>query len=144
MKHITSIRKAVCIIANRLHKEGYSLSVAFKRAWQTVKGHTFRAAGVTADNGQEKLSILRSFPLNDLQIGFRREPGNQYDSNAIQILVKVISLNKYCCIGYVPHTMAVRMAAVMDQGVKIRGKALGVIGGYVNKENLGLLVSMAV
>lgn len=144
MTHVTAVRKAVCIIANKLHKEGYSLSVAFKRAWQTVKGHTFRVVGVTANNGQRKLSYLKSFAPDDLQIGFRREPDNQFDSNAIQILVKINSLNKYAQIGYVPHTMAVRMAAVMDKGVKIGAKLLGVIGGYGVKENLGLLVSMAV
>ena len=144
MNHTTSIRKAVCIIANKLHKDGYSLSTAFIKAWQQAKGSTFRAVGVTADNGQRKLAYLKGFALDDLQIGFRREPQNKYDSNAIEVLVKINSLNKYARVGYMPHVLAVKMAAVMDKGVKIGAKLLGIIGGYGSKENLGLLVSIAV
>ena len=144
MENITNTRRAVCIIANGLHKEGLSKSAAFVKAWQTVKGHNFRAAGVTADRGQEKLSTLSKFNADDLQIAFRREPDNQYDSNAIQVFVKIKSLNKYCQLGYVSHNLAVRIAPVMDQGIKIRGTVCGVIGGYGNKENYGLLANMAI
>ena len=144
MKRITEIRKAVCIIANKLRKAGYSLSVAFKMAWHRVKETKFRAAGVTVDNRQQRLEYLKGFAPDDLQIGFKREPDNSYDSNAIQILVMIKSLRKYTVIGYVPRKVAAEMAAVMDQGVKVKAELLGIIGGYSYKEHLGLLVGMTV
>lgn len=144
MKHITAIRKAVCTIANNLRKAGYMLGQAFRIAWHRVRETTFRAAGVTADNRQARLEYLKGFAPDDLQVGFRRELGNQYDSNAIQILVMIKSLRKYTVIGYVPRTVSAQMAAVMDKGIKINAGLLGIIGGYSYKENMGLLVSMAV
>ena len=144
MKHITAVRKAVCTIANQLHGEGYSLSVAFKMAWHRVRETKFRAAGVTMDGRQNRLAYLKGFSPDDLQIGFRREPQNQYDSNAIQILVQIKSLRKYAVIGYVPRTVSAHMAAVMDKGIKVGAELLGIIGGYSYKENYGLLVGMAV
>jgi len=38
MMNITRIRKQVAIIANKINKKINDLSVAFKRAWQIVKG----------------------------------------------------------------------------------------------------------
>lgn len=144
MKHITEIRKAVCTIANQIRHEGYTLSVAFRMAWSRVRETKFRAAGVTMDGRQQRLEYLKGFDRNDLQIGLQREPENQYDRNAIKILVKIRSLNKYACVGYVPKTVAARMAKVMDAGIRPEAKLLEIIGGYSYKENLGLLVSMAV
>ena len=37
MKQITKTRKTVCAMANELRKAGYSLSQAFKKAWNRVK-----------------------------------------------------------------------------------------------------------
>ena len=144
MKHITAIRKAVCTIANNLRKAGYTLGQAFRIAWQRVRKIKFRAAGVTAENRQARLEYLKSFAPDDLQVGFRREPNNQYDGNAIQILVMIKSLRKYTVIGYVPQMVSEQMAAVMDKGIKVNAGLLGIIGGYSCKENMGLLVSMAI
>lgn len=144
MKHITAIRKAVCTIANSLHKSGYCASEAFKIAWHRVRETRFRAVGVTAENRQNRLAYLQGFDPDDLAVGFKREPGNQYDSNAIQILVMIKSLRRYTVIGYVPRVIAAQMAAVMDKGVKVGAKLLGIIGGYSYKENLGLLINMAI
>ena len=144
MKHITAIRKAVCTIAHNLRKAGYTLSQAFRTAWHRVRETKFRAAGVTADGRQGRLEYLKNFPLEDLQIGCRRERENRYDSNAIQILVMIKSLRKYAVIGYVPRTVSAQVAAVMDQGIRVKAELMGIIGGYSYKENLGLLVSMAV
>lgn len=144
MKHITEIRKAVCTIANRLCKEGLSKAAAFAKAWRTVKGITFRAAGTTFDNGQNKLRYLGSFPAEDIQIAFQRETGNEHDKNAVAIWAKVKSVNRIARMGYVPHTIAVRLAAIMDKGIKVTGHFGSVIGGYGSKENYGLLISLAI
>lgn len=144
MKTTTAVRRTICIIANSLHKAGMTLSEAFKTAWHRVKDTTFRAAGVTVGTRQKSLEKLAQFPLDDLVAGFRREPDNKFDKNAIQILVKVRSLNAYCHVGYIPAVIAGQIAAAMDAGVKFRAIIKGVIGGYSYKENYGLLLSMEV
>ena len=60
MKQITKTRKTVCAMANELRKAGYSLSQAFKKAWNRVKlSMTIRAAGTTFENRQERLGFLK-------------------------------------------------------------------------------------
>ena len=144
MKKITTaVRKAVCVIANALHKTGLTLSEAFKTAWHRVKDTTFRAAGVTVGTRQKSLEKLAQFPLDDLAAAFRREPDNKVDKNAIQILVKVRSLNMYCIAGYIPARIAGQIAAAMDAGIKIRAIIKGVIGGGFGR-NFGLLMGLEV
>lgn len=141
---ISMIRRAVCILANKLHGAGMAMSEAFKKAWHRVRETTFRVAGVMADNRQGRISYLRQFPLDDLQAGLRREENNPYDSNAIQILIRIKSLNKYAVMGYIPRVIAEQIAPLMDRGVKFGANLLQITGGYSYKENLGLLVSVAV
>lgn len=143
MKTTTAIRKAVCTVANALHKTGLTLSEAFKTAWHRVKDTTFRAAGVTVGTRQKSLEKLAQFPLDDLVAGFRREPDNKFDKNAIQILVKVRSLNAYCHVGYIPAVIAGQIAVAMDAGVKFRAIIKGVIGGGFGR-NFGLLMGLEI
>lgn len=84
MKQITNIRKAVCIMANELKKAGYSLSEAFKKAWQRVNlSMTVRARGTSFGNRQECLRFIKQFRLDDLSVTLEKEPRNKFDSNAI-------------------------------------------------------------
>lgn len=107
MKRITKMRKAVCIMANELKKAGYSLSQAFKKVWKWVKlSMTIRATGTTFGNRQECLNFLKQFKPNDLSVTLKREPDNQYDSNAVQIVVHIHPLSKRTVIGYVPKELA--------------------------------------
>ena len=144
MKKITTaVRKAVCCIANSLHKAGMTLSEALKTAWHRVKDTTFRAAGVTVGTRQKSLEKLAQFPLDDLVAGFRREPGNKFDANAVQILVAIKSLNMYCVAGFVPAVIAGQIAVAMDAGVKFRAIIKGVIGGGSGR-NFGLLMGLEI
>ena len=69
MKQITKIRKAVCIMANKLKRAGYTLSDAFRKAWKRIKlSMTIKAAGVTFENKQERLEFLKQFWPDDLRI----------------------------------------------------------------------------
>ncbi len=144
MKRITEIRKSVCTIANHLRKAGLSLSEAFRKAWQRVRRATFKVAGVTANGGQKKLQYLDGISRDDIAVGLRREPENKYDGNAVQVLAMVRSLRIYAVIGYVPRVIAERIAPLMDQGIKIRADFGGIIGGYGEKENYGMLVNVSV
>ncbi|MDE6970857.1 MAG: HIRAN domain-containing protein [Eubacterium sp.] len=145
MKQITRMRKAVCIMANELKKAGYSLSQAFKTAWKRVKfSMTIRAAGTTFGNRQECLNFLKQFRQHDLCVTLEREPDNEYDSNAIQIVVHILSLSKRTVIGYVPKELARELAKVIDMGIQVKASLMQIIGGYSYKETLGALINIAI
>ena len=145
MKRITKMRKAVCIMANELKKAGYSLSQAFKKVWKWVKlSMTICATGTTFGNRQECLNFLKQFKPTDLSVTLKREPDNQYDSNAVQIVVHIHPLSKRTVIGYVPKELARELAKVMDMGIQVKATLKQIIGGYSYKEMLGALVNIAI
>lgn len=145
MKQITRMRKAVCVMANELKKAGYSLSDAFKKAWKRVKlSMTIRAAGTTFGNRQERLQFLKQFPQEDLIVTLEREPNNQYDKNAIRIVVHILSLAKKTVIGYIPKGLTNELAKVLDMGIPVKASLMQIIGGYSYKETLGALVNISI
>lgn len=145
MKQITKIRKAVCTMANELRKTGYSLSQAFKKAWQRVKlSMTVRAAGTTFGNRQQCLEFLKQFQSKDLSVTLEREANNRYDSNAIRIVAHIHSLSKKTVIGYVPKGLSRELAKVIDRGIQIKATLIQIIGGYSYKETLGALINIAI
>ena len=106
MKQITKVRKAVCVMANELKKLGYSLSQAFKKAWAQVKNTMkVRVAGTTFENRQERLQFLKQFHLNDLTVTLKREPDNEFDNNAIQIIVHIKPISCRTVIGLLVDTV---------------------------------------
>lgn len=143
-KHIVNIRRAVCIMANELHKAGYSLSRAFKKAWRTAKGTAIKAAGVTYEGRQEVLKYLSQFRPENLTVTLERDTSNTYDRNAIRIVVHIPYLKKKAKIGYVPKAYSSEIARLMDQGVNVRARLLGIIGGYSYKETYGALLDVAI
>lgn len=145
MKRITNIRKAVCIMANELKKSGYSLSQAFKKAWKRVKlSMTVRAAGVTFENRQERLEFLKKFHREDLSVTLERDIQNQYNSNAIRIVVHINSISRRTIIGYVPEGLAKELAKVIDTGIQVKAVLMQITGGYSYKETLGALVNIII
>ena len=145
MKQITSIRKAVCTMANELKKEGYSLSQAFRKAWKRVKfSMKVRAVGTTFGNTQERLGFMKQFPVETMQAELVRDPENRFDKNAIQIVVHLCSINRKTVIGYVPRGLAAGLAAVMDAGVQVKAELLQILGGYSYKESYGCLLDIKI
>lgn len=145
MKQITKIRKAVCIMANELKKLGYSLSQAFKKAWAQVK-NTMKvcATGTSFENRQERLQFLRQFHLKDLTVTLEREPDNEFDSNAIQIVVHIKPISRRTIIGYVPKGLAKELSKVIDMGIPVKASLIQIIGGYSYKEALGVLIDIQI
>lgn len=145
MKQITRIRKAVCAMANELKKAGYSLSQAFKKAWKLVKLKIMvRAAGTSFENRQERLKFLQQFRPGDLTVTLEREKNNQFDSNAIQIVIHIKSISRKTVIGYVPRGLARHLSKVMDIGIGVMVSLKQIIGGYSYKESLGVLVEIKI
>lgn len=145
MKQISNIRKTVCAMANELRKAGYTLSQAFKKAWQRVKlTMTVRATGTTFENRQERLQFLQQFKPEDLTVTLDREADNQHDKNAIRITVHILPIKRKTVIGYVPAGLARELAKAIDAGAQVKAKLLQIIGGYSYKESLGALINIAV
>ena len=145
MKQITNIRKTVCTMANKLKKQGYSLSQASRKAWKRVKvSIKIRAVGTTSENIQERLKFMKQFPVETMQAELVRDPENQFDKNAIQIVVHLRSINRKTVIGYVPRELASSLAAVLDAGLQIRAELLQIMGGYSYKESYGCLLSIGI
>lgn len=145
MKQITSIRKAVCTMANELKKEGYSLSQAFRKAWKRVKeSMIIRVAGTTFGNIQERLGFMKQFPVETMQAELVRDPENRFDKNAIQIIIHLRAINRKTVIGYVPRGLATGLAAVMDAGIQVKAKLLQILGGYSYKESYGCLLDIRI
>lgn len=143
MKKITNVRKVICTMANRLRKEGYSLSQAFRKAWRRVKvSMKIRATGTCAENRQERLEFLKSFPVNSLQVELVRDQKNHFDRSAIQVVIHVLPIKRKTVVGYVPRGLASSLAAVMDAGLKVKAELLQIIGGYSYKEHYGCLISI--
>lgn len=144
MKQITKIRKAVCIMANRFRKNGYTLSEAFKAAWKSIRRSiTLRAAGVTFENRQERLEFLKQFRADELTVTLEREAGNMHDGNAIQIVVHILPIVRKTVIGYIPRRFSRELGSLLDMGIHIKASLVQVIGGYSYKELLGALVKVA-
>ena len=145
MKEITKIRKAVCTMANELKKAGYSLSQAFRKAWSRVKlSMTVQVSGTTFENRQERLEFLKRFRLEDLSVTLEREPNNQYDRNAIQVVVHIKPITKKTVIGYIPKELVRELSKVIDIGVQLKASLMQIIGGYSYKETLGALVNITI
>ncbi len=145
MKQITKIRKAVCIMANELKKSGYSLSQAFKKAWKRAKlSMIIRAAGTTFENRQERIQFIQQFKPEDLSVSLEREPNNTYDTNAIKVVIHILSIAKKAVIGYIPKGLAGDLAKVIDAGIQIKASLIQIIGGYSYKETRGVLVNITI
>lgn len=145
MKQITKIRKAVCIMANELKKSGYSLSQAFKKAWKRAKlSMIIRAAGTTFKNRQERIQFIQQFKPEDLSVTLEREPSNTYDTNAIKIVIHILSIAKKAVVGYIPKGLAGELAKVIDAGIQIKASLIQIIGGYSYKETRGVLVNITI
>jgi len=142
---IQNIRRAVCIMANELHKTGLTLSQAFKKAWRRVKeSMTIRAAGTAFGNRQERLAYIAQFKPNELQVTLQREPENSYDQDAVKVFITVLPIRKYTQVGYLPKSLSKEVAKVMDAGVDLKAELKGIIGGYSYKEHYGVLLNIAV
>lgn len=87
---------------------------------------------------QEQLWALKKAEKAFLTL--RREPNNEYDKNAIQVLAHAVSKNgkaSVYLVGYIPKNIAVWLAKHMDMGLITRVCNYRIVGGY-DKKALGL------
>lgn len=137
---IRNTRRTVATMANALRKTGLTLSEAWRKAWRRVKkGMTCRAAGVTFENRQQRLAWFKDQGA-PLTATLEREPGNEYDSNAIKVILHAGGFRGV--VGYINRELARTLAAAIDAECKVIATAAEVIGGYNDKETLGALITI--
>ena len=98
MKNIHTIRRIVATMANRLKKMGLTLSAAFKKAWELIKGNTIESkiAGVTKGNRQKALArIAAAYRPNQVRVWLERDKANLHDNNAVNVIVSVNGSDNY-------------------------------------------------
>jgi hypothetical protein len=135
----------VCLIANRLTKQGLSRSAAFKKAWSIVKSEIIatKAAGVSFGNRQKALERLTQYESDNISIELKREADNQFDSNAVQIIATVKGKGSYP-VGYVPKTLSATIAALIDYGKQVKALFKEIRGKYQNYHNYGISLDLII
>lgn len=135
-------RSIVCTNANRLVKQGYSRSEAFKKAWALARleGITVKVKGTAAGNRQTALEHLTRYNPADVSFIIASDVHNSYDSNAIAVIAKVRNKGAYI-IGYLPQELAADVSPLIRAGLVCRGTGR-VTGGYHPFMNYGAAVTL--
>ena len=144
MKEITKKRKVVTTFANRFYKTIQDRPFAFEKAWEIVKDDRplgSRVAGVSFGNRQKALTRLEEYEPASVVVTLTRELDNEYDANAIKVLVNVQDRDKYH-LGYLPGKMASLLAPLIDKGFEPAASFKGVTGGYEEKATRGALIGI--
>lgn len=113
MRNIHTIRRIVATMANRLKKMGLTLSAAFKKAWELIKGNTIesKVAGVTKGNRQKALHrIFTHYKPKQVRVWLERDKANLHDNNAVAVIISVNGSVAYK-IGYIPSNLAYVISA---------------------------------
>lgn len=141
--NIKTIRQNVMRIGNRLHKKGVTLSEALKRAWQIVKsGITTKVKGVSFGIGQRALQRLTTYNPDSVIVSIKRDKGNLYDCNAIEVHAGVQNKGTVK-IGYLPAPLAAVLAPCLDMGVQIKSRLKEIRGKYEPYMCLGIEIELS-
>ena len=145
MKQITIIRKKVATMANQLKKLGLTLSEAFKKAWQLIKGQTIttKVKGVTAGRGQRILERLTHYCPEQIIVQLEREPHNLYDSNAVAVNVGIVAKG-IVKVGYLPAPLAKVASGLLDKGIVIDAAYGQIKGKYERHMNYGIEIQLSI
>ena len=135
-------KSAICTTANKLKARGYTLSQAFVIAWAMAKGQETKVNGTTFGNRQKAIERLAMYTPEQVHFALTRENDNQYDKNAVAVMVSVSGSAPYK-IGYVPAVTAPLVAAILDNGTGIKAKLKAIVGGYSDGIGYGLRLNMS-
>ena len=144
MKYDQKIKSRICIIANRLKKMGLTLSAAFKKAWELIKGNTIESkiAGVTKGNRQQALHrIFTPDKPKQVRVWLERDKANLHDNNAVAVMISVNNSMPYK-IGYIPKNLAYVISAIADKGIKHKTTFKEVRGHYTRFMNYGAVITL--
>lgn len=136
-------KSLICKVANKLRRNGYTLSAAFRASWRLAKSKaTVKVAGVSKGNRQTAIEHLRRYNAESVQVTLKRENGNTYDSNAIAVLARVNDSKAYK-IGYIPATVATLLSGVIDTVTALKASIQAITGGYYADMMSGLRLNLS-
>lgn len=101
--------------------------------------YKIRLAGCSFDNRQDMLRFIRNRKVADIKLQLQREPENQYDSNAIAVIMTNPLSAK---IGYIPKQSSHYFADKIDKDIPVHIARIEIIGGHQHKETLGCLITL--
>ena len=123
---------------------GLTLSAAFKKAWELIKGNTIetKIAGVTKGNRQLALHrIATLYRSEQIKITLERDRANLFDNNAVKVLVSINGSDSYE-IGFIPRNLAYVVSALMDKGIQLTAAFKEVRGRYTSYMNYGMVITL--
>lgn len=144
MKNIHIIRRMVAIMANRLKKMGLTLSAAFKKAWELIKGKAIntKIAGVTKGNRQKALCrIATAYRPEQVSVLLERDRADLHDNNAVKVVISVNGSASYN-MGYIPRNLAYIVSALLDKGIELTAAFKEVRGHYMPYMNYGAVITL--
>ena len=134
---VTRIDKSkVVILGNKLSKT-MTRKDAFIKAWAIVKAGSIEITvnGVTFGNRQEALKRLAKYEPSQIKAVLVPEPENQFDHNAIAVMVGVQNGKGLYRLGYVPRSFTGTIRAI-----NTRKLSLKVLGGDIHGARLSIAV----
>lgn len=133
---------AICKAANELHKQGYSRTQSFIIAWAMAKGQETKVSGTSKLNRQTALEHLMQYQAEEVEFQLVAEPENQYDKNAVAVMVSVNHSKAYK-IGYIPAVAAPIVSTILNNGTSVKASLKAIVGGWAEGVNLGLRINMS-
>jgi len=133
----------VMVIANKLVAQGWGRATAMIRAWALVKLPRLetKVAGVAFGSRQLALEHLAMYAPESISIHLEREPGNEYDKNAVAVYAAVEGSGSFC-VGYLPKTLSALIAPLLDAGKAVGALFREVRGKYEPWMNYGMVVEV--
>lgn len=144
MKNIHVIRRMVATMANRLKKMGLTLSAAFKKAWELIKGKAIntKVAGVTKGSRQKALHrIATAYRPEHVRVTLERDKANLYDNNAVNVIISVNGSARYN-LGCIPRNLAYVVSALLDKDIQLAAAFKEVRGRYMPYMNYGAIITL--
>lgn len=128
-------RSIVCTNANKLVKQGYSRSEAFKKAWALAKVSeiTTKVKGTSFGIRQTALEHLTRYNAADVSYIIAADVHNSHDSNAVAVVAKVRNKGAFI-IGYLSAELAANISPLLRAGLICRstGRVTGKYQPYMN------------
>ena len=137
-------KSTICKTANKLRKQGYTLSQAFRMAWRLAKGTaSVKVAGVSKGTRQTAIQHLTGYAPESVRISLIREKQNTFDSNAIAVFVSVDGSQLYK-MGYIPAAAAALLSGIIDGITDVKASLKAITGGWYADMMCGLRLSLSI
>jgi hypothetical protein len=135
-------KATVFSVGNRLAK-AMDRHDAFVQAWQIVKSGsvTFPLRGVTQGNRQEALRRLAKYEPDQVRAFIMPEPENEFDHNALAVMVFVNGGKGIYKLGYIPAKETAKAAAIEG---KASLRVVSSVWGFAGNTTFGGRITLAV